>query len=314
MISSTASKLGELAGLSGAKRALLRLSQPDSSVHAVLLYGAEGAGKETLAEALAQAWLCTNPSRLGACGECPACEAFGRDKASDLLRVGPLGPSDLIRIFAITDADNPPEEYKNVLPLIEFLRTPPLRSRNKVVRILRADRMNQSAANALLKTLEEPHPYGKLVLTTAEIGRVLPTIVSRCVSVACQLPDKQEMAGAPADLIRLAEGAPGRLQHVTQHAGVYRRISDLAARLPRAKPSTALALAEQFRAICDDLEDAVKCGARAANVEGVRALGAALSGSGRDDWMTEIAEAHRRLQGNGNSTMVLDAMFARMLV
>lgn len=284
----------------------------------MLLYGAEGAGKESLAEALAQAWLCTNPSRLGACGACGACEAFDRDKASDLLRVGPLGPSDLIRLPAIVQVENPPEEYKNVLPLIEFLRVPPLRSRNKVVRMLRADRMNQSAANALLKTLEEPHPYGKLVLTTAEIGRVLPTIVSRCVSVACELPSANEISrlqeGASPELVRLAEGAPGRLRHVSQHAGVYARIVELAKRLPRAKPAMALALAEQFRAICDELDDTAKCGARAANVEGVRALGAALAESGRDDWMTEIAEAHRRLQGNGSAGMVLDAMFARMLV
>jgi hypothetical protein len=193
-----------------------------------------------------------------------------------------------------------------------------LRSANKVALILRADRLYPSASNAFLKTLEEPHPYGKIVMTTAEIGLVLPTIVSRCVAVACELPLAHELRAlqqdASADMLSLAEGAPGRLAHVLNHGEVYGRISEFARRLVSAPPMQALALSEEFRAICDGLQDALGCNARAANVEGLRALGSALSDlTDREDWLRLLAEAHRRILGNGNDGAVLDAMFAGML-
>jgi len=302
--------------LEGAKRAVSRFSQPDSAVHAVLLYGSEGAGKEKLANALVQAWLCKNPSTDGACGVCQACEAFGRDRAADVLRVAPRGPSDIIKQNAVTETDDPDDDPP--IPIIDFFRTRPLQARNKVAFIIRADRMNGSAANAFLKTLEEPHAYSKIVMTTSEISRVLPTIVSRCVSVACELPSKAVVSGANPtathDMIDLGEGAPGRLAHVLAHAEAYGRVASFARKLLTARQGHALAFSEEFRAICDGIEESLGKNARGANVEGLRALGAALSAqSNRDDWFTLIAEAHRRIQGNGNEGMVLDAMFAAML-
>ena len=318
----------------------MRLVRPDSAVHAVLLYGAQGAGKETLAEALAQAWMCTAPTPEGACGVCRVCEAFVRDRSADFLRVSPSGPSDWIRTGAISPVEVGEDE---TLSLIEFFRTRPLAGRHKVAAVYRADRLYPGAANAFLKTLEEPHPHAKIVMTTSEIGRVLPTIVSRCVAIACELPASGELllpspcaevraaegegsgmgvpsgspafSPAPAPLLALAEGAPGRLKHVLEHAEAYEKISAFALRLTKAQPGEALALAEQFRTICDSLEDALGCNARAAGVEALRALGAAVAAiSYRESWLLEIAEAHRRIQGNVNEGSVLDAMFASMLV
>jgi DNA polymerase-3 subunit delta' len=214
---------------------------------------------------------------------------------------------------------NPDPDPDPPLPLIDFFRTRPLSARNKVAFIYRADRMNPSAANAFLKTLEEPHSQAKVVMTTSEIGLVLPTIVSRCVCVACELPGQEEVRAlspdALPDLFVLAEGAPGRLEHVLRHSAAYTRITDFSRKLLQSKPPHALALSEEFRGITDDLEDALKCNARAANVEGLRALGASLSRlTDRDDWFKEIAEAHRRILFNGNEGTVLDAMFAGMLL
>ena len=318
MSSSTASKLAELPGLAGAKRAIQKLADPESGVHAVLLYGAEGAGKMELANALAQAWLCNDPKPDGACGVCRSCEAFGRDKSPDVLRVNPRPPSDIIKVNAVyevegdTDPDPP-------LPLIDFFRTRALMGRNKVAILSRVDRMNDKAANAFLKTLEEPNPNCKIVMTTSEIGQVIPTIVSRCVSVACELPSREEVRGissnALPELIELSEGAPGRLSHILEHAAAYTKIIEFARKVVAAPKENALALSEEFRSICDDLQDALKLGARAANVEGLRALGVALSNlSDREDWMQAIAEGHRRVQGNANDGMALDAMFAKMLL
>lgn len=293
----------------------MRLVQPDSAVHAVLLYGSEGAGKRTLAEALAQAWMCTSPTPEGACGVCRVCEAFGRDRSADLLRVIPRGPSELIKLGAVTETTPPDDD--NLLPMIEFFRTRPLAARYKVAAVYRADRMNKAAANAFLKTLEEPHPHAKIVMTTSEIGLVLPTIVSRCVAIACELPASGELllSSPPASLLALAEGAPGRLKHILEHAEAYERISAFALKLTKARPGEALALSEQFRAICDSLEDALKCNARAAGVEALRALGAAVGAiSYRESWLLEIAEAHRRIQGNVNEGSVMDALFASILV
>lgn len=289
----------------------MRLVQPYSAVHAVLLYGSEGAGKETLAEALAQAWLCTSPTPEGACGVCRVCEAFSRDRSADFLRVSPLGPSDWIR----TPAISPPADDEGGIPLIEFFRTRPLAGRHKVAALYRVDRMYPGAANAFLKTLEEPHPHAKIVMTTSEIGRVLPTIVSRCVTIACELPPGLDAASHAPSLLAMAEGAPGRLAHLLQHAAAYEKIGAFAASLGNAKPAHALALAERFRGLCDELEESLGCNARAAGVEALRALSAALSTvSYRDDWMLAIAEAHKRIQGNVNEGAVLDAMFASMLV
>lgn len=287
-------------------------------MHGVLLYGAEGAGKAHLAETLAQAWLCNKPTPEGACGVCNACESFGRDKSPDVLRVIPRGPSDIIKQNAVTFVEQDPDPDPP-LPMIDFFRTRPLSARNKVAIISRAERMNKSAANAFLKTLEEPHPHARIVMTAAEIGQVLPTILSRCVCVACELPDQEQARTLAADalpeLIELSEGAPGRLDHILKHADAYMKIVVFARKLVASKPIYALALAEDFRKICDDLEDAIKSNARAANVEGLRVLGVALRNlTERDDWFQAIAEAHRRVLGNGNEGMVIDAMFAKMLL
>jgi hypothetical protein len=316
LISSTVSRLSELSGLEGAKNALMRLVRPDSAVHAVLLYGAQGAGKESLAEALAQAWMCTAPTPEGACGVCRVCEAFARDRSADFLRIVPKGPSDWIKSEAITPKPKTPDG-EDIVSLIEFFRTRPLSGRHKVAAVYRADRLYPDASNAFLKTLEEPHPHAKIVMTTSEIGRVLPTIVSRCVAVACELPSSGELllSSPPAALLAFAEGAPGRLKHVLDHAGAYEKISAFALKLTKAQPGEALALAEQFRIICDSLQDALGCNGRMAGVEGLRALGSAVAAiSYRESWLLEIAEAHRRILGNGNEGSVLDAMFASMLI
>lgn len=271
-----------------------------------------------LANALAQAWLCNEPKADGACGVCRSCEAFARDKSPDVLRVHPRPPSDIIKVNAVYEVENDPDT-EPPLPLIDFFRTQALMARNKVAILSRVDRMNDKAANAFLKTLEEPNPNCKIVMTTSEIGQVIPTIVSRCVSVACELPNQEEIgemaSAALPELIELSEGAPGRLSLILEHAAAYTRITDFARKVIAAPKENALALSEEFRGICDDLQDDLKLGARAANVEGLRALGVALSNlSVRDDWMQAIAEGHRRVQGNANDGMALDAMFARMLL
>jgi DNA polymerase-3 subunit delta' len=192
-------------------------------------------------------------------------------------------------------------------------------ARHKVVMIEQAHRMNRDAFNALLKTLEEPHPHVRLVLTTDSISAIPPTILSRCLGVACELPSSAEMKrlfpeATEPDLI-LSEGAPGRTAHVLLYSDQYRAIYEFAESLVSRPRGGALVASEQFRSICDGLDKALACGARQSQVEALETLAIALSRSPSADptWSQQVLEAHRRVAGNGSIGIVLDSLFAGIL-
>lgn len=307
-----------MVGLSGAKRLIRRVVTTENGVHAVLFYGAHGSGKTELALTLAEAWLCQAPLEDGACGECRACLSFGRDANVDLLTIEPKGASSIITLGAVEEVADPDKPYP--VPIRTFFRTPPLASRHKVVIMTDAHRMNNATASALLKTLEEPHAHAKLILTTDSVGSVLPTILSRCLAVACALPEANELAnllpGADPTSIRLAEGAPGRLKTIATDAAKFARIADFGKRLLKRAPTEALIAAEEFRTICDGIGALDDRNARSANAQGLALLAIYLAREPEADpeWTQAVTEAHRRILGNGNAAMVLEALFASMLV
>lgn len=130
-----------------------------------------------------------------------------------------------------------------------------------------ADDMNDNAANALLKTLEEPPAGGTLILIAHAPGRLLPTIRSRCrkltlsplrsPALQAALPGVDEVSRA------LARGCPGRAKAIAALGGerLYQMLSRHLSGLPRAPLDEALALAElggnadKFNALFDMLED-----------------------------------------------------------
>jgi len=314
--SSTASRLDELIGLGSAKRVLREIIPGNSGVHAVLLYGSAGSGKNVLASLLAQAWMCQSPTPDGADGTCRACGAFERDKNVDFLHITPQGPSQIIAVKAITN-DSPKDD--DPVPVLSFFRTMPLMSRHKVALIEAADAMNVSANNALLKTLEEPYPHAKLILTTDSIGKILPTILSRCVAVACEAPSLLELRDAfpeaTADEIRMADGTPGRLRHLLTHRAAYEGITRLARTMLRRRRGEALVAAEDLRQVAEGLEAALKCGMRAANAETLEMLALFFSREpgAPPEWTHDIAEAHRRVMRNGQASLIFDALATKML-
>jgi DNA polymerase-3 subunit delta' len=137
------------------------------------------------------------------------------------VRVGPdpEGKSDEIKVGSIRD-------------LIESEGLTPTRGAHKLISIDPADRMNPSAANALLKTLEEPAP-GTLFCLITERAYLLPaTVRSRCQRLALGLPDEagalgwlagRIKTGDPALLLRLAHGAPLRALGLADEALLARR-------------------------------------------------------------------------------------------
>ena len=143
--------------------------------HAYLFLGPEGVGKASTARALAAALNCAQPGADGdACGTCPSCRRMQAGTHPDFLVISPEESKAQIKIEAI----------RELRRLTEY---PPLGGGWRVVLIKPAEALsvqNDAAANALLKTLEEPPPQHLLVLTARSEADLLPTIVSRCHKLA----------------------------------------------------------------------------------------------------------------------------------
>lgn len=199
---------------------------------------------------------------------------------------------------------------KSEIPALTFLRTAPLMSKRKVVVIDQAERMTEAAANALLKTLEEPGAHAKLILTTSQIGALKPTIRSRCLCIPCEqqaLPDG--LAGGSAIL---ADGSSTRLQWIADNPELFQELLGFFEAALGAPTSSALGLAEQFRAISGKLES-LAGGTRAGHAEALSLFGLWVRSMNPPDTalMLDIAEAHRQTLGNGNFAVITDWLFAR---
>ncbi len=172
--------------------------------HAMLVRGPAGVGQFELAMVLARAWLCeASDGEQPACGECAACRLFHSHTHPDLmvllpdaLRAG-LGWDDASGEADASGADKaskakPSKDIKveAVRAAIAFAQTTSARGRCKVLVMHPAERMNHVAANALLKTLEEPPGDARLLLCSGNPDALLPTIRSRCQTVALALPPR----------------------------------------------------------------------------------------------------------------------------
>jgi len=169
---------------------------------AVLLVGPDGVGKAEFARSLAQALLCTQPTENGeSCGSCMSCRLFGTGNHPDYRQVEAGTPE--------ADTGDPSEEsagkprdqassrwikVEQVRALWDFLALSAHFGGRKVVVIQAAERLHASAANALLKTLEEPSPRTHLILVTGHPARLPATVRSRCVRVQFSLPSDRVTA------------------------------------------------------------------------------------------------------------------------
>lgn len=147
--------------------------------HALLVTGESGVGKRAWADAVSELLLCSSPlnSEAGApvaCGRCRQCELVAASSHPDVRAFSPE-KSRMIRV-------------DQVRSLSEFAVSSPQVAERKVAIIDRADQLNINAANALLKTLEEPAPDFVLLLLQESGRPVLPTIRSRCQVVPLPVP------------------------------------------------------------------------------------------------------------------------------
>ena len=163
----------------------------DRLPHALTVQGDNGIGIEMLAGAIASARLCEQVSRqvsapnpdetapVLACGRCKSCELLAAGTHPDIKVLEPTGAANLIKVDQVRE-------------LIGFMAQTPQISQWKLCWIGDAHRMNQNAANALLKVLEEPQGESLLLLVTDRPQILLPTIRSRSRSLQVRPPSEPE--------------------------------------------------------------------------------------------------------------------------
>ncbi len=205
--------------------------------HALLVTGAPGVGQFEWSMALAQAWLCEGDEdavrEQGACGRCAACRLMAAHSHPDLLVLLPEALREALGWSAPEEAGDkaskakPSREIKvdAVRAAVGFAQSTASRGRSKVVVAFPAEQMNGIAANALLKTLEEPPGAARFILATEAPDALLPTIRSRCQAWPLGLPDVQ---AASAWLESQGVREPGVLLAAT--GGQVQRVLDWQAR------------------------------------------------------------------------------------
>lgn len=136
--------------------------------HAYLITGPQGVGRRTLALRFAQGLNCLKTSIPGQpCRRCSNCKRIELMKHPDLMVVETEHEGEVLRIDQVRE-------------LQHSLSLAPYEARYRVALVLRFEEAHTSAANAMLKTLEEPPPQVVVILTAISTESLLPTIVSRC--------------------------------------------------------------------------------------------------------------------------------------
>ncbi|WP_133407102.1 DNA polymerase III subunit delta' [Parashewanella tropica] len=171
-------KLTQLSWLDDARQVFYNQLNSDSLPHAQLLGIESGYGAELLLAHLAQTALCEKLTSKGACGFCRGCHLVEAGNHPDLHTIKPDGSQ--IKV-------------DQVRQLCQSLATTAQQSGRRVAVIHHCEKLNQAAANALLKTLEEPGDDTLLLLQTDSPNLLMATISSRCQKLAIKKPDKKQI-------------------------------------------------------------------------------------------------------------------------
>jgi DNA polymerase III subunit delta' len=186
---------------------LTRLHREGRMPHALLLTGMAGIGKAQFAEAFSQFLFCAAPSiEWHPCGECHGCRMHAGRAHPNILWIEPEKEGSVIKVDQIR-------------AVTEFINQSSLQGNYRVVIINPANNMNINAANALLKTLEEPSAGALLMLISDLRNRLPATILSRCQRIVFPIPPQQQamqwlqkhttdFSADLAFLLQMAHGAP----------------------------------------------------------------------------------------------------------
>jgi DNA polymerase-3 subunit delta' len=220
------------------------LARRDTWPHGLLLTGPAGIGKRVLAMHFARALLCEAPKPDGGpCMQCPSCGYLTAGQHPDL------------RVLELVETDEEGEakalveiKIDTVRDLTRWSLLTSHRGQAKVGIVDPAEALNIAAANALLKTLEEPPPSTFFLLVSHHPGQVAPTLRSRCLRLPAPRPSREEAAAwlaaqgvtTPDAVLAQADGAPLAALRLADPAWQQERSVWLAA---LAKPSSLPAVA-----------------------------------------------------------------------
>ena len=242
------------------------------AAHAYLITGDEGSGKRTIAEAFAETLLCERASLraeelqkraaegvklkdeeiagVDACMECLSCRKAADRNHPDILYVTHEKPN-VITVSEIRE---------QLVRTVEIL---PYESRYKIYIVPEADKMNEQAQNALLKTIEEPPGYAVILLLASNPELILPTIHSRCVTLSLlplrdrevedylrrelHLPDYEAHVVAS-----FAQGSIGRALYAAEDEGFKARRTKTFGLIRALKGMDTAAMAEAVRLMKED--------------------------------------------------------------
>jgi DNA polymerase III subunit delta' len=195
-------------GVIGQEQAVARLRRAvERPSHAYLLAGPRGSGVLEAARCFAAALVCPD----GGCGACNACRRARSARHPDVIEVEPAGT------FVVVD---------QVEEMMKEAFTSPFEAERKVIVLTEADRMNEPAANKLLKTLEEPPARTHFLLLSEAPDELLPTVRSRCQRIDFAALSDADVAAAlvasgvePTAAAAAARLASGRLDRARALAG-----------------------------------------------------------------------------------------------
>jgi len=310
----------------------LRQALATARSHALVVQGPEGVGQFDLAMQLAQAWLCEAPlPDARACDQCPSCHLFKARTHPDFQI---LVPEALREGLGLADDAEPAKESKTkpsreikidaVRSMLSFAQGSSARGRAKVVLVHPADALNAVAANALLKTLEEPAGKLRFVLTSSAPEALLPTIRSRCQPIPLALPPSEaalawlaEKGLNAADAATLLAAVGGRPQQALDWYETGLRGNHWTALLQQVQQGNAAALADwpQPRAIdalqrlCHDLLR------RAHGAQPIffpsQSLPAPRQAGPLQDWEATLRRAARHAEHPLNAGLLMESLVAQ---
>ncbi len=199
--------------------------------HALLVHGRAGIGKIEFARALGAGVLCEDPRDGLACGRCVSCHWLSQGNHPDYREIVPEAAEE--EAEPVEGESARPEKVKSLVIKIDqiraisdFIALSTHRSGFRVLLLHPAEALHPGAANALLKTLEEPPPRTLIVLVSDQPARLLPTIRSRCRLLALATPPQAEAlewlrsqdVAQPASALAAAGGAPLLAQELSRPA------------------------------------------------------------------------------------------------